>query len=243
MSKKQIAVSFSPVLFPHYVVEESIVVIIDAIRMSATMVTALSNGASEIVPVAGIDETLSYRKKGYLIAGERDAHKLEGFDFGNSPAEFTKERIKGRKLAISTTNGTQVINLVRHEAKKSAKVEQIIIGSFLNISAIAEYLMAQNKNIVIQCSGWKNTVSTEDIMFAGFLTEKLLKSSDFYFWRDSAFLAREIYRQARNNMLSYLLQASPRFKEKIDLLRSDIEYCLTIDKHSIVPKYENGKIY
>jgi len=232
---KQVIVSSSPVLFEHYIIPETIVVIIDAIRMSATVCTALANGANEVIPVAGIEATKAYREKGYLIAGEREANKIEGFDFGNSPFEFTKEKVKGQKLAISTTNGTQVISHVQEQAKESGKVEELIIGSFLNISAIEKYLLQKDKNVLIQCSGWKNTVSTEDIMFAGLLTERLLESEKYYHWRDGAFLAQQIYQQAKNNMFNYLLEASPRFKKKINLLEKDIKYCLSIDLLKNVP--------
>ncbi len=238
----QLVVSFSPLLFPHYVVDNCIVVIIDAIRMSATITTALANGAKEIVTLANAKETLSYKDKGYLIAGERNAIKLEGFDLGNSPFEFSKERVGGQNIAISTTNGTQVINLVQENARQTLKVEQLVVGTFLNVSSLANYLVEQDKNVLIQCSGWKNTVSTEDILFAGLLSDKLLSTKQFYRWQDSVFLAQQIHLQSKGDYFNYLMKASPRFCKKRDILEEDIRYCLQTDKFELIPIMKEGRI-
>ena len=239
MSKKQVLVSFSPALFEHYYIQESIIVIIDAIRMSATITTAIANGAKEIVPVASLDETINYREKGYLVAGERNSDKVEGFDFGNSPYEFIRKKVEGKKIAISTTNGTQVIDLIK---RKTGDKSPILIGTFLNISFLANYLVKQNKHIIIQCSGWKNTVSVEDILFAGFLAEKLLDKAEHYFWRDSAFLAQQLYSQAKNNLIDYVYSNSPRLASRKAVLDKDIRYCFEIDKFNIIPELQVNKI-
>jgi 2-phosphosulfolactate phosphatase len=239
MDKKQVIVSFSPALFEHYYQADSIIVIIDAIRMSATITTAIANGATEILPLASVDETLSYKGKGYLIAAERDTNKVEGFDFGNSPLDFVPEKVNGKRIAISTTNGTQVISLIQQKSNGEA---EMLIGTFLNVSFLAEYLSKQNKNVLIQCSGWKNTVATEDILFAGMLSGKLLEREQFYFWRDGVYLAHQLYLQAKTDLRQFIYSASPRLNAKKEQLDRDIRYCLELDKFEVIPEWQENKI-
>ena len=116
MNKTQptIETCFAPPLFQHILTKENYaVVVIDILRASTAICTAFKNGALEIIPLAGIDETKKYRPLGYLIAGERDGIVIAGADFGNSPFNFTEENVKGKKIVITTTNGTQTIAKAR----------------------------------------------------------------------------------------------------------------------------------
>ncbi len=239
MEKSQVAVAFSPALFDAYYTENVVIVVIDAIRMSASIITALANGAEEILPVAGLEETLKYKPQGYLIGGERDTYKVEGFDFGNSPESFKTEKVNGQKIALSTTNGTQVLDLIM--SKKSSN-DRVFIGSFLNARYLAQYIGDLNQNVLIQCSGWKNTICTEDVLAAGYITELLVAAGNHYVWRDSAFLANALYKAASLDLVQYVYDASPRLLSKKDYLHNDILYCLEKDKFSVLPELIGRKI-
>lgn len=238
-NKYEIRVSSSPLLMDAYAIENSVIVVIDAIRMSASIITALANGAEEVVPVAGLEETLKYRESGYLIAGERDTLKVEGFDFGNSPETYFPEKVRGRKIAISTTNGTKVLDLI---ARQNNEESRVFIGSFLNAKYLAEYLSKLQKNVLIQCSGWKDTVSTEDLLAAGYITELLLAAGNHYLWRDSGLLAMELWNLAAPDLVAFVYKSSPRLLSKKDNLHHDILYCLEKDKFYVLPELIDRKI-
>jgi 2-phosphosulfolactate phosphatase len=109
--------------------KNSIVVVIDVLRATSTICTAFKNGAIHIVPLKTIEEGLAYRDKGYIIGAERNGEMLEGFDFGNSPFSYTEAAVKGKKIAFTTTNGTQAIDAARG-------ADNIVIGSFLNLTVL-----------------------------------------------------------------------------------------------------------
>src|SRR6056297_2012 len=106
---------FSPALYHHYHRDENLVVVIDLFRATTAITTALANGAKSLKPVAEIEEALAYREKGYLVAGERDGYQLENFDFGNSPLEFSPHKVRGKRVAMTTTNGTQAFAAAANE--------------------------------------------------------------------------------------------------------------------------------
>src|ERR1700722_2690178 len=142
--KNTIEVCFSPHSFPLYPHEECIVVVIDVLRATSSMCTALHYGVEKILPVASILEARNYQSKGFLVAAERQAQKVEGFDLGNSPFEYMKPELKGKVIVFTTTNGTQAIRAAKDAYK-------IAIGSFLNLSALCEWLTTQHKNIILLC--------------------------------------------------------------------------------------------
>ena len=164
MDKISIDACFSPYLYPVYKQENAIVVVIDILRATSAMCTAFEHGAEKIIPVATIEEAREYKSKGFIVGAEREGMPVEGFDFGNSPFSYMGENIKNQTIVITTTNGTQAI-----EAAKDA--HQILIGSFLNINSLCKYLQAQQKPILLLCSGWKNKFNLEDALFAGAVTE------------------------------------------------------------------------
>src|SRR5471030_1772520 len=144
-------VCLSPALIPLYNVEDYIVVIIDIFRATSSICYGIENGALAIIPVSEVEECAAYREKGvkYLLAAERDGQVVEGFDFGNSPFSYTREKVSGKTVVLTTTNGTHALHLSR-SAKK------VVIGSFLNLTALCNWLKMQNENILLVCAGWKN---------------------------------------------------------------------------------------
>ena len=208
---KKINVCISPALYEYYADNSTVVVMIDAIRASASVCTAFMNDIQFVLPVAEIEEARNLKLQGYKTAGERNGKKLDGFDFGNSPFNFTEENIKGEKLAFTTTNGTQAVNIVKNDKHKNV---DLVIGSFINISALSEYLVKQKKDILILCSGWKNTVNIEDTLFAGKLAHLLLQKNEFEI-PEATNLALHIYKNAGNSYFDFVIHNSPRLKSKL----------------------------
>lgn len=236
--KKILDVCLTPVLIENFNTDDSIMVVIDVVRASSTICTAFYYGADEIIPVADKERALSYKQKGYLIAGERNGQKLEGFDMGNSPFEFMSPDLESKKIAITTTNGTQNIDKV---SKHLGENSEIVIGAFVNYKVLLNYLRNAKKNILLVCSGWKGNVSIEDTVFAGKLIEDLNRFNQYNSLSDAANHARLIYSLAKDDVFGFIMDQSMRFKEKISLLGNDIRYCLKEDATNAIPVLVEGK--
>lgn len=230
---KTIDVCVSPELMHLYTVSDRTVVVVDILRATSCMTTAFAHGIASITPFAKMEDCLAMKAKGYFTAGERDGKKVDGFDFGNSPFEYMDEKLKGQKIAFTTTNGTQAI-------AKSAGAREIIIGSFLNLSAIVNYLSQTPDNILVVCAGWKGKVNLEDTLFAGAVVE-LLKDQ-FQPECDAPVAAQHLYNQAKHDLVDYLKDSSHvRRLAKLNIFK-DIEYCLTPDQYSVVPVLKEGAL-
>src|SRR5687767_9180516 len=146
MEKKLIVdVCLSPYLYPVHHREEAIVVVIDILRATSAMCTAFHYGVEKMIPVATVEEAMEYKKQGFMVGTERNGIALEGFDFGNSPFSYMSDKIKGQTVVISTTNGTQAIEAAR-------QAYQVVIGAFTNISALCDWLVLQNRSVLLLCS-------------------------------------------------------------------------------------------
>jgi 2-phosphosulfolactate phosphatase len=233
MDKRNLETCFSPALYEADLHADSIVVIIDILRATSAICTAFENGAESIIPVAGIDEAKEYKRKGYLVAAERDGYVLDFADFGNSPFNFTRERVEGRTIVYSTTNGTGIIKMASNAAS-------ILIGSFLNISAVAEWINSRDKNVVLFCAGWKNRFNLEDTICAGALAEKLMKSTLYSTICDSTLAALDLWSVAKNNPLDYIEKAAQRTRLRNKGLDDCISFCLTPDYTKKIPSIKNG---
>ena len=225
---RTIETCFSPPLFQHLLTKENYaVVIVDILRFSTAVCTAFQNGATEIIPLAEIVQTKAYRSKGYLIAGERDGIVIEGADFGNSPFNFTQENVKGKKLVITTTNGTQTIQ----SAKAS---DTVVLGAFSNISVLADWLAKRDQNVVIFCAGWKNKFNLEDTLLAGALAQRLL-AMDFCTVCDSTAAAIDLWNVAKKDILAYIGKAAHCKRLQRLGLDDVLEYCFTADTANVIP--------
>ncbi len=226
---------FSPYLYPVYKDEESIVVIIDIFRATSAICTAFEHGAEKMIPVATVDEAREWKAKGYLVGAERDAIPVEGFDFGNSPFSYMTEEVKGKTIVITTTNGTQALDAAKDAYK-------VVIGSFLNITALCEWLLAQNRNILLLCSGWKNKFNLEDALFAGAVTEMLTVGNESLKLGDACLALKYLYQQAIHDPYKFLIHASHKERLSKLNLKKDIKYCLTPDLTKVIPILENGAL-
>lgn len=230
---KTIDVCLSPDLMHLYPVSDRVVVVVDILRATSCMVTALAHGVKSIRPFANLEECRAMKAQGYFTAGERNGEKVDGFDFGNSPFEYMNENLKGQKIAFTTTNGTQAI-------AKSQGAKQIIIGSFLNLSAVVEYLKNGTDNVLVVCAAWKGKVNLEDTLFAGALVERLkdhIKPDC-----DAPLAAQRLYNLAKKDLVDFLKDSSHVKRLNRLHIHKDIAFCVTPDQYSIVPKLVDGEL-
>src|ERR1700737_4852920 len=161
-SKPALHTSPSPALLHLYDATHSIVVIIDVLRATSTICTALYNGAKCVIPVDSVAKCIELGKQiDGITAGERDGKIAEGLEYGNSPFEYPKEFIGGRTLVLTTTNGTKLLHMALDRG-----AESIITGSFPNLSAVCQYLLSQNRSVILGCAAWKARVNIGDLLFA-----------------------------------------------------------------------------
>ncbi len=233
MGKRKLETCFSPALYEAELHSDSIVVIIDILRASSAICTAFANGAESIIPVAGVDEAREYKNRGFLVAAERDGYVLDFADFGNSPFNFTREKVQGKTIVYSTTNGTGII-------KMASSSSTLVIGSFLNITALTGWLTRQEKDVVLFCAGWKNRFSLEDAVCAGALAERLMKSSLYSTICDSTNAAMDLWTMAKDNLQGYIEKAAQRSRLRNKGLDDCIGFCLTPDFTEKIPLIKNG---
>ncbi|MBT1700767.1 2-phosphosulfolactate phosphatase [Fulvivirgaceae bacterium PWU4] len=224
---KTIDVCLSPDLMHLYNVQNHTVVVVDILRATSCMTTAFAHGIATIAPFAQLQDCLAMKEKGYFTAGERDGKKVDGFDLGNSPFEYQNPALKGKNIAFTTTNGTQAI-------VKSLGAKEIVIGSFLNLSAVATHVRELPYDILVVCAGWKGKVNLEDTLFAGAVVEKLKNETELAC--DAPLAAQHLYNQAKNDMVAFL-STSSHVKRLGKLgIHKDIEFCLTPDQYDVVPR-------
>jgi 2-phosphosulfolactate phosphatase len=228
---KNIDVCLSPELLHQYDLSNKIVVVVDILRATSCMVSGFANGVKEIVPVSTLKECKVLQKQGYLAAAERNGSKAAGFDMGNSPFEYLDERVKGEKIAVTTTNGTLAIN-------KSLEAKEILIGAFLNLRAITTYLQNKSEDIIVLCAGWKGKFNLEDTLFAGALCHQL--KNEFEFACDAPLAAEAMYLTAKKDMMIYMKDSSHAKRlAKLDVVK-DIEFCIQESIYDVIP-YLSGK--
>ncbi len=225
----QIEICLSPELIHLHDLKGKIAVVVDIFRATSTMVTAAANGVSGIKPVEDLESCKALKTQGYVTAGERDGKKAPGFDLGNSPLSFLNGKYQGKKVAITTTNGTVAIS----KAKESA--ELVLIGSFLNLSATASYLQATERDVVVVCAGWKGKFNLEDSLYAGALVEAI----GFDFDCDGALAMSSLYRQSSGNLVAFLKQASHAKRLQNHNIEADIDFCLTLNRFDLILLLEN----
>jgi len=233
MVKRKLETCFSPALYETELHAGSIVVIIDILRATSAICTAFANGAASIIPVAEVDEAREYKKRGYLVAAERDGYVLDFADFGNSPFNFTRDKVEGKTIVYSTTNGTGIINM-------AASASAIVIGSFLNISALAGWLIKQDKDVVLFCAGWKNRFNLEDTICAGAVAERLMKSGLYVTICDSTLASIDLWSLAKSDLTGYIEKVAQRTRLRDKRLDDCIGFCLTADFTDRIPVIKDG---
>ena len=237
-NKPGLFTSLSPALLKLYEIKQSIVVIIDVLRATSTIATALSNGAKEVIPVDSVDECIRIGKQmGAITAGERDGKVAEGLQYGNSPFEYPASFIENKTLVLTTTNGTKLLHMALTNG-----ANEIITGSFANIDAVCEYLIKSGKPVLLACAAWKDRVNIEDTLFAGAVINKI--ESYFEIDCDASKIAHGIYQDAGTDLFEYMKkQNATHFKRLSKFgLEKDIKHCLTNNTAPILPIYKEGKL-
>jgi len=233
---KKVEVSFSPILYPHKLIKTDFnVVIVDIFRATTSICAALDFGIERIIPVGALEEAQKHKKNGLLVACERNGQLLEFADLGNSPSDFQKKHLSGQKIVFSTTNGTKAIHLAND-------ADHILIGSFINLNALAQHLSALDQDVVILCAGWKKLFNLEDSIFAGALAQTLISNYNFTTECDAAKAGIELWEQAANDLPGYLSIASHRHRLKHLLSDQDYHFSLKIGISPVVPEFRNNEI-
>lgn len=220
----------------NYDLENKTVIVIDVLRATSVITTAMASGAELIMPVLEVEEAFSMKEKGYLAGGERKGLKIEGFDFSNSPCEYTEEAVNGRKIALSTTNGTKTI-------LKCRAGKNLYLASMLNGSAVAEKASASNLDTVVVCSGTNGKFSIDDYICAGKIIAALsrlckIDTDDF------AAASMLAYEDRKMDVTGYVSHAF-HYNYLISInLQEDIAFCFREDTTKVVPyveKSDDGK--
>ncbi len=232
---KKIEVCLSPRDFDLYSEGFEIIVVIDVLRATSAICAGLAFGVSSIIPVDSIEKAIEYKEKGYLVGAERKGQIVEGFDFGNSPYSFMDPKLKGKKVVLTTTNGTKSIEISKNSGK-------IIIGSLINLNALTNWLLRQDKNVLCLCSGWQDKFNLEDSICAGAIAETLISSGKFYSEEDSTICVKQLYKEAKRNPFGFLKASSHRRRLRKLNLNRDIKYCLTPNQINVIPYLENNEL-
>lgn len=220
-----IEVVVSPALLHLSDIKHKNVVVIDILRATSTICTAIHEGASSVRAVSKPEQALELGKSGYITAAERDGVKLSGFDMGNSPFECMHGAVAGKTIALTTTNGTKCIEAVAGDGAAG-----IYSGSFLNLDALAAHLVKQQKDVLLLCAGWKDSFNLEDTLFAGALALKISNLTPVKIDCDAALMSMDLYRLANGDLMGYLKKSS-HYKRLSHLHHDeDMVYCL---QHSV----------
>ena len=214
-------------------------VVIDVLRASSTIVAALQNGAKEIIPVASVEFAVKISGGLFtgqtLMCGERNTKKIEGFALGNSPLEFTEDKIAGKSIILYTTNGSKAV-------VKAKFSENLFITTFLNLSAVAKKLIEVNKDTEIICSGRGNAISLEDIVCAGKLVSEIQKYKDEIELSDSSKASISLNKSFGKNIHKMLKETEHGQILIENGFEKDIEYCSKLDLLEAIPVFSNNAL-
>ena len=232
---KKISTCFVSDLFEKYSNTESIVVVIDVLRATSVISVAFHYGVKEIIPVQSLEEARNYKgKEDFIVAAERNAMPVDGFDYGNSPFHYMNKKVQNKTLVLTTTNGTKALEI--------AKNHKTITSSFVNFDAVVDYLISQEKDVILLCAGWKGFFNLEDSIFAGKLAEKLMNNG-FQNSNDSTLAAIELFHSSEADLFGFLSNSSHRKRLKSLNMEEDTKFCLSPTFQSdIIPILKDGKL-
>lgn len=238
ISKPSLFTCLSPALLHLYDVTNTIVVVIDVLRATSTIATALYNGAKEVIPVDSVEKCIQLgRELECITAGERDGQIAPGLQYGNSSFEYPREFVGGKTLVLTTTNGTKLLHMALARG-----ATEIITGSFLNLSAVTDHLQKMNKNVMLACAAWKDKVNMEDTLFAGAVINKI--KDNFSINCDSSHIAKTLYDTGKMDLYEFMKQNDASHYHRLTNfgLEKDIRHCLQSDLANVLPQYKDGKL-
>lgn len=228
---------FSPIVADELYFTGKTSVVIDVLRASSTIITALSNGAKEVVPVATVEFAVKVSGGMFggqtLLGGERNTKKIEGFALSNSPLEYEEKIVNGKSIIFYTTNGTKAL-------AKAKFSENLFVASFLNLKSVANHLVSLGNNVEIICAGRNNFFSLEDTVCAGMLASEIKKKNKNIELNDSVNSALALNAKFGKDILS-MLRLSDHGKLLIENgFEEDLKYCSQLNTHKLIPYYTNG---
>lgn len=227
----------SPALLHLYDLKDTIVVVIDVFRATSTIASALYNGAAAVIPVDTVSGAIDIAKEiNGIAAGERDGKIADGLQYGNSPLEYHRDFIGGKNLVLTTTNGTKLLYMALENG-----ATDIMTGSFPNLGAVCDYLLARQQNVVLACAGWKDRFNMEDTLFAGAVIDQI--NHAFISHCDSSTTALNLYQQMKNDLIGNATKFTHyhRLVERFGLI-DDIRFCLTPNVANIPVIYREGRL-
>ncbi len=228
-----IDVVFTPDLLPFSDLTGKTVVVADILRATTTITFAVANGATAITPVLTPEDAfrLARNQPNTLSGGERGGMKVDGFNLGNSPREYTEAVVSDRQIVLTTTNGTRTLQACR-------AAERVLVGSFLNLGAIVDRLAQVAGELVLACSGREGGFCTEDTVFAGACVAALTEPLP----TDAAEAAKILYQTHRDNLLG-MLKNCYHGQYLADIgLGEDLEFCAQVDLVDVVPRQIDGRV-
>lgn len=220
-------------------VKNRTVVVIDVLRACSTIVTALANGARAVLPVADMAQAgriaSNLNRSVYRLGGERDGKKIDGYDLGNSPREYTLEAVEGRDVILNTTNGTLALTRARG-------AKELLVGCFLNAQRVVDRVEHAGRDVTIICAGRRNRISLEDTLCAGLLLYRLWNGTEPDVTTDTAHIAFSQYLRDREDVTQALRRSeSARLLADLDA-KEDVRYCLQVDELPLLPRFEDNRL-
>ena len=230
---KKVEICLTPELIHLHDIKDKIVVVVDIFRATSTMMAALANGVSSILPVEDLEACRALEAEGYVIAGERNGLPAPGFELGNSPIAYLDGKYEGKKIAMTTTNGTLAIE------KSIPNSAMVLIGAFVNLQATADYLLSLPNDVVIHCAGWKGKFNLEDSLYAGALISRMGINTDC----DAGIAMTALFEKNKANIKGFLSQASHAKRLQNHNIEADIDFCLTMDLYSLVGLLQGRELH
>lgn len=216
------------------------VVVIDVLRACSTIVTALSHGARAVLPVKDMAEAgriaSNLDRTVYRLGGERGGKKIDGYDLGNSPREYTRESVEGRDVILNTTNGTVALSRARG-------AKELLVGCFLNAQRVIDHIRDAGRDVTIVCAGRQNRISLEDTLCAGLLLYRLWDGDEPAVTTDTAYIAFSQYVRDRQDVAQALRRSenARRLAEELDA-EEDVRYCMQVDALPLLPRFEDNRL-
>jgi 2-phosphosulfolactate phosphatase len=220
--------------------KDRLVVVIDVLRASTTIITALANGARGIIPISEVEQAKKiasqFSEGSVLLGGERNELPILGFDLSNSPLEYTHEKVQGKKLIFTSSNGAQLFQYTRHAS-------QTIVAGFVNVTPVCNYIAASNVDVAFLCAGKHRRIGLEDVICGGMIIEKLSRNmKNSLQLTESAVAAKLLYQHYAGNMIEMLYER-PHGRRLIEIgQEKDLLECGAVDSIDLIPILQGAEL-
>ncbi|MGH7506288.1 MAG: 2-phosphosulfolactate phosphatase [Longimicrobiales bacterium] len=237
----RVDIAFTPAELAGGGVGERTVVVIDVLRASTTILEALVNGAREVLPVESVEQAVRRReeigKRNVLLCGERDTQPIAGFDLGNSPLEFVRERVDGETLVMTTTNGTRAL-------LAGASGKRCVVGCFLNAGAVAKSLADAGDDTLLLCAGREGRFALEDALCAGLIARRVgrLRPDDAVEGNDASLAAMRLAARIRRELPATMSRTAAGRRLAELGRQDDVDFCGTLDRYTEIPRVRERRI-